>query len=85
MDQWTTDRLKPGMHPCLVKLKAWHAFMSCEYPENRDVELGKLWAAPVLAPGKMIKWVKAKCTDPSSRHHKCVSFGENQSFFPFHV
>ena len=66
-------------------LKALRVSLSCEDLENRNAELGKFWAAPVSAPGKMLRLIQTEFNDPCSRHCKRVSFDENQSFFSFHV
>ena len=39
-----------------------HPSLSFGDLENRDAELETLWAAP----GKISRWVQAKCTDPKS-------------------
>ena len=81
LHSWVLSNLSMGSR----SLKALHASLPREDLENRDAELGKFWAAPVPAPSKMLGWVQAKGTDPSSRHHKRVSFDENQSFYSYHV
>ena len=60
-------------------LKDLHPSLSCGDLENRAAEVGKFWAAPVPAPGKMTQWLQEECTGPGPIYHKHDSFDDNLS------